>query len=80
MAKKTAQGGKPESDPAEAEHPLQAVVIADSVNERFMPITLEKPRVRSKYHFITIFTDFDDSVNFLVFIAACQRSADRLYA
>lgn len=24
---------------------LQAVVIADSFNERFMPITLDKPRV-----------------------------------
>jgi translation initiation factor eIF-2B subunit epsilon len=25
---------------------LQAVVIADSFNERFMPITIDKPRVR----------------------------------
>jgi hypothetical protein len=29
-----------------AEEILQAVVVADSFNERFLPITLEKPRVR----------------------------------
>ena len=28
------------------EDPLQAVVIADSFNSKFLPITLEKPRVR----------------------------------
>ena len=27
---------------------LQAVVLADSFNVRFAPITLERPRVRSK--------------------------------
>lgn len=27
---------------------LQAVVIADSFNERFMPITIDKPRVSEK--------------------------------
>jgi hypothetical protein len=31
---------------AEEDKILQAVVIADSFNERFMPITLDKPRVR----------------------------------
>ena len=30
---------------AEEDKILQAVVIADSFNERFMPITLDKPRV-----------------------------------
>ena len=30
---------------AEEDKSLQAVVIADSFNERFMPITLDKPRV-----------------------------------
>ena len=29
----------------EAETQLQAVVLADSFNERFSPITLDKPRV-----------------------------------
>lgn len=32
---------------AEEDKILQAVVIADSFNERFMPITLDKPRVRN---------------------------------
>ena len=30
---------------AEEDKILQAVVIADSFNERFMPITIDKPRV-----------------------------------
>ena len=29
------------------EDPLQAVIVADSFNERFCPITKEKPRVSS---------------------------------
>lgn len=33
---------------AEEDKILQAVVIADSFNERFMPITLDKPRVQAK--------------------------------
>jgi hypothetical protein len=33
---------------AEEDKVLQAVVIADSFNERFMPITLDKPRVYTK--------------------------------
>ena len=32
---------------AEEDKVLQAVVIADSFNERFMPITIDKPRVRN---------------------------------
>lgn len=31
---------------AEEDKILQAVVIADSFNERFLPITLDKPRVK----------------------------------
>lgn len=33
---------------AEEDKVLQAVVIADSFNERFMPITIDKPRVRNE--------------------------------
>lgn len=32
-------------DQREEDKILQAVVIADSFNERFMPITIDKPRV-----------------------------------
>lgn len=41
---------------AEEDKVLQAVVIADSFNERFMPITLDKPRViQLIYFFLTLF-------------------------
>lgn len=39
---------------AEEDKILQAVVISDSFNERFMPITLDKPRVQEKWGLNTL--------------------------
>lgn len=36
---------KPVSDKDEEEQPLQAVLVADSFNRRFFPITKDQPRV-----------------------------------
>eukprot|EP01137_Pigoraptor_chileana_P005673 Opistho-2@49062 len=43
MSKKAGGGGKKPND-AVAADVLQAIILADSFNERFMPITLEEPR------------------------------------
>lgn len=40
-------GRKGATDQEEAEQPLQAVLIADSFNRRFFPITKDQPRVRT---------------------------------
>lgn len=51
MAPRPPQARKPASQPSpfreEAKQVQQAVIIADSFNERFMPITRDKPRVRT---------------------------------
>lgn len=38
-----------EKDLAAEEEVLQAVILADSFNKRFRPLTVGKPRVRSMY-------------------------------
>lgn len=35
-------------DQEEEEQPLQAVLVADSFNRRFFPVTKDQPRVRSE--------------------------------
>ena len=52
---------------AEEDKILQAVVIADSFNERFMPITLDKPRVIKKCVL---------SINFLIVLASVGQCSD----
>jgi translation initiation factor eIF-2B subunit epsilon len=42
MAPKAAAGVEGELE----DEVLQAIILADSFNKRFMPLTLEKPRVR----------------------------------
>ena len=32
--------------PSEEDEPLQAVILADTYNERFKPLTINQPRVR----------------------------------
>ena len=32
------------------EDPLQAIIVADSFDSKFLPITAEKPRVSTFYH------------------------------
>lgn len=48
MAGKTGKQSRPRkavSDKDEEEQPLQAVLIADSFNRRFFPVTKDQPRV-----------------------------------
>jgi len=48
MAGKAGKQNRPRkavSDKDEEEHPLQAVLIADSFNRRFFPISKDQPRV-----------------------------------
>lgn len=57
MAAKAAKQSRPGSglkarkgagEENEEEQPLQAVLVADSFNRRFFPITKDQPRVRSE--------------------------------
>jgi translation initiation factor eIF-2B subunit epsilon len=43
--KKDSKSGQPSASWEKPDDVLQAVVLADSFNYRFLPITLEKPRV-----------------------------------
>lgn len=46
--KKNKQSGSSNMDQLKSEDILQAVVLGDSFDRKFAPITLEKPRVNSK--------------------------------
>lgn len=41
-------GRKCSGEQEEEEQPLQAILVADSFNRRFFPVTKDQPRVRSE--------------------------------
>lgn len=46
-SKKSANAQKSKGNEEEREEPLQAVIFADSFENKFLPFTLERPRVRA---------------------------------
>ncbi len=54
MSTKKKRGGGGAGEDFKQEDVLQAVVIADSFNVRFAPITNDKPRVSGSFHFEAI--------------------------
>lgn len=64
------------SDDVKREHPLQAVVLADSFTQTFRPITLEKPKVLLPLANIPM---LDYTIEFLASSGVEEVSFDRVY-
>lgn len=61
------------------EDPLQAVVIADSFNSKFMPITAEKPRVLMFLNFISLIFLSNDCFFQFNFLCRKRKFSSRLF-
>ena len=54
--KKDSKTGQPSASWEKADETLQAVILTDSFNFRFLPVTLEKPRVSHKLTYVNEFS------------------------